>query len=128
MKVNFCIFIRCHFDYICGTYWASQMVLVVKNPAADVRDVGLIPGWGRSPGGRGWQPIPVFLPPGELHEQRSLVGYGCIRSHRVRHDWSNLAHVHVVHISCSVDVLTWKTFLFLTKKKNKNQFMRSMGF
>ena len=52
------------------------MVLVVKNPPADVRDVGLIPGWGRSPGGRGWQPIPVFLPPGELHEQRSLVGYG----------------------------------------------------
>ena len=32
---------------------ASQVVLVVKNPpanAGDVRDVGLIPGWGRSPG------------------------------------------------------------------------------
>ena len=35
------------------TVWASQVVLVVKNPpvnAGDVRDVGLIPGWGRSPG------------------------------------------------------------------------------
>ena len=35
-------------------WWASQMVLVVKNPpakAGDLRDVGLIPGSGRSPGG-----------------------------------------------------------------------------
>ena len=34
--------------------WASQVVLVVKNPpanAGDVRDLGLIPGSGRSPGG-----------------------------------------------------------------------------
>ena len=32
--------------------WASQVALVVKNPpanAGDVRDVGLIPGLGRSP-------------------------------------------------------------------------------
>ena len=37
--------------------WASQVVLVVKNPpanAGDRRDVGSIPGSGRSPaGGRG---------------------------------------------------------------------------
>ena len=35
-------------------YWPSQVALVVKNPpasAGDVRDVGLIPGLGRSPGG-----------------------------------------------------------------------------
>ena len=35
-------------------WWASQIVLVVKNPpakAGDLRDVGLIPGSGRSPGG-----------------------------------------------------------------------------
>ena len=34
--------------------WASQVVLVIKNPpanAGDIRDVCLIPGWGRSPGG-----------------------------------------------------------------------------
>ena len=34
---------------------ASQLALVVKNPpacAGDVRDAGLIPGLGRSPGGR----------------------------------------------------------------------------
>ena len=32
---------------------ASQVVLMVKNPpanAGDVREAGLIPGWGRSPG------------------------------------------------------------------------------
>ena len=33
-------------------YWASQVVLVVRNPpanAGDIRDAGLIPGLGRSP-------------------------------------------------------------------------------
>ena len=51
------------------------MALVVKNlPASvgDVRDMGSIPGLGRSPGER--QPTPVFLP-GESHGLRSLVGY-----------------------------------------------------
>ena len=41
------------------------MVLVVKNPpanAGDVRDVGLIPGSGRSPGVGNWKPTLVFLP------------------------------------------------------------------
>ena len=38
----------------------SQMALVVKNPpanAGDVRDVGLIPGLGRSPGGGHGNPL-----------------------------------------------------------------------
>ena len=62
------------------THWgtgASQVALVVNTPpadAGDIRDEGLIPGSGRSPGRRKWQPIPVFLP-GESHGQRSLVGY-----------------------------------------------------
>ena len=40
--------------------WASQVVLVIKNPSADpgdVRDVGLIPGSGRSPGGGHSNPL-----------------------------------------------------------------------
>ena len=48
--------------------------IVIKNPpagAGDVRDVGSIPGSGRSPEG---QSTSVFLP-GESHGQRSLVGY-----------------------------------------------------
>ena len=42
------------FKYKPTFYWASQLVLVVKNPpanAGDVRDVGLILGSGRSPEG-----------------------------------------------------------------------------
>ena len=56
---------------------------MVKNlpaSAGDVRDVGLIPGLGRFPGGG--HGSPVFLP-GESHGQRSLVGYsprGCTES------------------------------------------------
>jgi len=47
-----------------STLWASQVALVVKNlpaNAGDVRDMGSIPGPGRSPG-EAWQPTPVFLP------------------------------------------------------------------
>ena len=54
---------------------ASQVALVVENPLAnaeDVRDVGSIPGLGRSPiGGHG---NPAVLP-GKSHEQRNSVGY-----------------------------------------------------
>ena len=37
-------------------------------------DLGLIPGLGKIPWRRAWQPTPVFLP-GEFHGQRSQVGY-----------------------------------------------------
>ena len=40
--------------------WASQVVLMVKIPpanAGDIRDVGLIPGSGRSPGGGHGKPL-----------------------------------------------------------------------
>ena len=50
---------------------------MVKNPpanAGDIRDMGCIPGWGRSPEGGHGYPTPVLLP-GESHGQRSLVGY-----------------------------------------------------
>ena len=56
-------------------FGASQVALVIKNllaNAGDIRDVGSIPGLGRS-WRREWQPSPVFLP-GECHGQRSLVG------------------------------------------------------
>ena len=50
---------------------------MVRKPSAnagDVRDVGLVPGLGRTAGGGHWQPTPVFLP-GESQGQRNLVGY-----------------------------------------------------
>ena len=40
--------------------WASQVVLVIKNPpanAGDIRDMGWIPGLGRSPGGGHGNPL-----------------------------------------------------------------------
>ena len=54
----------------------SQVVLMVKKLPAntgdwDIRDVGSVPGSGRSPGGGHGNP---FLP-GESYGQRSLAGY-----------------------------------------------------
>ena len=42
--------------------------------ANNAGDLGSIPGLGRSPGEENSLPTPVFLP-GEIHGQRSLVGY-----------------------------------------------------
>ena len=45
-----------------------------KESACNKGDPGSIPGLGRSPWRRKWQPTLVFLP-GESHGQESLVGY-----------------------------------------------------
>ena len=67
--------------------WASQGVLVVKNPPANARRYKrhLFDPWvGKIPWRRAWQLTPVFLP-GEFHGQRSLAGYGSWGRKRVRH-------------------------------------------
>ena len=46
----------------------------VKVSVWNAGDLGLIPGSGRSPWRRKWQPTPAFSP-GESHGQRSLAGY-----------------------------------------------------
>ena len=53
--------------------------------AVDLRDSGLIPGSGRSPGRGHGNPFLVFLP-GEHHGRRSLVRLQAIEFHRVRHN------------------------------------------
>ena len=86
------------------------MALVVKNlpaNAGDIRDVGSIPGSGRSSGGGQWQPTPVFLP-GETPGRRCQAGYspwGC----RVRQYWSNLPHRHTWY-QCKLDTYSQKSF------------------
>ena len=45
-----------------------------KESACNAEDPGSIPGSGRSPWRRKWQPTPVFLP-GKFHGQRSLTSY-----------------------------------------------------
>ena len=47
---------------------------MVKNLPAKAGDAGLIPGSGRSPWRRKWQPTPVFFL-GASHRQRNLMGY-----------------------------------------------------
>ena len=58
------------------SYWASQVVLVVKNPSANAGDkrCRFDPWVGKIPWRRAWQPTPGFLS-GESHGQRSLEGY-----------------------------------------------------
>ena len=58
---------------------ASQVVLVVKNPpvkAGDVRDVGLIPETGRSPGGGPGNPLQ----------------YSCLENSMDRGAWGETVH------------------------------------
>ena len=57
-----------------------------KEWAHSAGDLGSIPGCGRSPRRREWQPTRVLLP-GEFHGQRSLVGY----SPRVAKIWTLLS-------------------------------------
>ena len=82
-------------DTVHGAYGerrASQMALVIKNPPAspgDVRDAGLIPGLGRSPGeGNGNQ---LQYPCLENPLDRGLQSIG---SQRVRHNCSDSVHAH----------------------------------
>ena len=58
-------------------YFTDFMCFLGANPSAsagDIRDVGLFPESGRSPGGGHGNPFQLFLP-GESHGQRSLAGY-----------------------------------------------------
>ena len=55
----------------------SQVVLVVMNPPANAGEAGnecIVPGFGKIPWQRAWEPSSVFLP-GEFHGQRSLASY-----------------------------------------------------
>ena len=47
---------------------------VVKNMPANAGDLGLFPGWGRSPGGGHGNPL-QYSCLGNPHGQRSLAGY-----------------------------------------------------
>ena len=67
--------------------WASQVMLVVKNPPAsvgDVRDAGSISGLGRSLGGGHGNPF-QYSWPGESHGQE-LGRLQSIGLQRVRHN------------------------------------------
>ena len=93
------------FLLLCSLCWASQVPLVPQNQpanAGDVRDTGSIPGSGRSPWRRKWQPTPVFLP-GESHDQRSLVGCSP-QGHRESDITEATEHAHT-HSLCDLCML-----------------------
>ena len=79
-----------HFKSPNSTTWTYPVALVVKNlpaNAGDAKDVGSIPGSGRSPGGGNGTPTPVLLT-GKLHGQRGLAGY----SPWGRKEWDTNGH------------------------------------
>ena len=67
------------------------MVMNLPDNAGDARDLGSIPGLGRSPGGGHGNPL-VFLP-GESHGQRILVGYS--PQSRKELDMTERLHFHI---------------------------------
>ena len=75
------------FEQMYNDMWASQLVLVEKNlpaNAEDIRNVGLIPGLGRSPGeGHGNHSSVLAW---RILGQRSLVGYRPKGLQRIGHD------------------------------------------
>ena len=68
---------------------------VVKNPLpsiGDTRDLGWIPGLGRSAGVGNGNPLQYCFLPGTNHEQRSLVG--------VTKSWTQLSMPASVYLNC----------------------------
>ena len=76
-------------------FWASQVVLVVKSPPAktgDIRDVGLIPGLGRSPGGGHGNALQYSC-------LKNLMDKGAWQAivHRVAKSWTRLSDLTCTH-------------------------------
>ena len=78
---------------------------------------------GNIPLRKAWKPTRVFLP-GESHGQRSLAG-----SHRVRHDWSDLAHpAHKMKEKkkCFSYHFPHKQFCYVKKNTTLNNFIQTL--
>ena len=73
----------------------------VKASACNVGDLSSIPGSGRFPWRKKWQPTPVFLP-GESHGQRSLMGYSP-RGHK-ESDTTERLHFHFNNLNYSFKI------------------------
>ena len=81
----------------------------MKNPPANPRHTGSIPGSGRFSGGGNGESTPVFLP-GKSHGQRSLMGYnswGCKES-----DMTEVHDTHTCFPAMIGDIRAHKPNLF----------------
>ena len=79
-------------EYLVPILWASQVVLVAKNPPAnaeDIRDAGLIPGSRRSTGGGHGNPLQYFC-------LENPTDRGALRAtaHGVAKSWTQLSDFH----------------------------------
>ena len=80
--------------------------------AGDTSDADLIPGLGKIPCSRKWQPTQVFLS-GRFHGQRSLAGYspwGCKESDMTEHACMHLYIMSFAHFFCQVTSLYFLNF------------------
>ena len=79
------------------TEWASQLGRSSgsKESACNAGDLGSIPGLGRFPWRRKWQPTPVFLP-GKSHGWRSPAGYSPL-GHK-ESDMTEWLHFHFLSL------------------------------
>ena len=87
------------FIHIYDISQASQVALVVKNLPAnrgDTRDTGLIPGWGRPPGGGHGNPLQYFCL--EKPMDRGAYELQPIESQKVGHDRTDLAHTWMIYL------------------------------
>ena len=87
----------------CGLSWASQVVLVVKSPPAtggDMRDVGLIPGLGRSLGGGHDNPV-------QYSRLENPLDRGTWRAavHGVTESWTWPSHWVCMHVTLAGTLL-----------------------
>ena len=74
--LSFRLALRVYYSKVRVPQWLSKES---ASTAGATEYAGSIPGLGRFPWRRAWQPTPVFLP-GEFHGQRSLAGYRVARS------------------------------------------------
>ena len=81
--------------HLAGSMHSFPAGSVVKASARNAGDLGSIPGSGKIPWRRKWQPTPVFLP-GESHGQRSLLG--CSPRGRKESDATERLHFHFQRI------------------------------
>ena len=88
-----------------SSFWASQVVLVVKNPPAntgDIRAMGQIPGSGRSPGGGHGNSLQYFCLENP-HGQKSLAGHSP-QSHKESDMTEATQHTQICEDSVVVDI------------------------
>ena len=91
---------------VCQTSLSSPFLRICQNigfpGGSDGKgDLGLIPGWGRSPWESVWQPNPIFLP-GEFLRAEEFGKLQSIGSQKVGHDWTTKHTQHVLWVGDSI--------------------------